>query len=331
MEIEADFYEIPENQKVICQLCPAYCTLTEGKHGICQNRFNKNGKLYTNNFGEVVTLAIDPIEKKPLYHFLPSQQILSTGANGCNFGCLNCQNWEISQQDVKTKYISPESLVQINKEKNCIGVAFTYTEPFIWFEYIFETVKLLKEENLAVVLVSNGYVNEKPLEKLLPYIDAINIDLKSIETDFYKKICKAKLQPVLHTIKTVAQSDTHLELTYLIIPELNDTDAQIHKWVDFVAEQSEYIPIHFSAYFPDYKMENPATSKATLYNAVEIARKTMKFVYVGNVKGSSFADTHCPACTNLVIHRDGYITDIVGLHGSHCTNCGFNLKIVQSL
>ncbi len=327
---EAAFYEQCDNGKVVCHLCPAECLLTENKAGICSNRYNKNGKLVTSNYGEVVTLAVDPIEKKPLYHFYPTSNILSTGANGCNFGCLNCQNFEISQETVFTKTVLPEKLVSLALEQNSIGVAFTYTEPFIWFEYILDTAKLLKKQNLSVVLVSNGYVNKKPLEQLLPFIDAINIDLKSIESDFYKKICKGKLQPVLDTIKIIADSDTHVELTYLVIPGLNDSDEQIEKWVDFVSSISEYIPIHFSAYHPDYKMTNRATSIDTLYKAVAIARKRMKYVFVGNVSDSEYTDSYCPDCSNLLIRRKGYHTEIIGLDASHCMKCGFHTKIVHS-
>lgn len=326
---EALFYEQCEDNKVICHLCPAECVLSSGKIGICNCRFNKDGKLVTDNYGEVVALAVDPIEKKPLYHFYPSQHILSTGANGCNFACLNCQNYEISQGKVPTKTVLPEQLIALAEEHNSIGVAFTYTEPFIWYEYILESAQLLKKHNMSVVLVSNGYVNEKPLKQLLPFIDAINIDLKSIESDFYKKICKGTLQPVLDTIELVADSDTHLELTYLIIPKLNDSEEQIEKWVDFVASLSEYIPVHFSAYHPDYKMSTPATDQETLYKAVEIARKRMKYVYAGNVSSSKYADTHCPSCSNLLIRRSGYKTDVVGLDASHCMKCDFQTKIIN--
>lgn len=326
---EASFYEKSTDGKVLCHLCPAECVLSEGKVGICNCRSNQNGILVTHNYGEVVALALDPIEKKPLYHFYPTSQILSTGANGCNFGCLNCQNWEISQGKAETKAVTPEQLVMLAKEKNSIGVAFTYTEPFIWYEYILETAMLLKKENLKVVLVSNGYINKEPLEKLMPYIDAINIDLKSIDDDFYKKICKGKLQPVLDTIKTIAKSDIHLELTNLIIPELNDSSEQIEKWVDYVASLSEYIPIHFSAYFPDYKMSQQATDEKTLFQAVEIAQKRMKYVFVGNVRSEKYSDSHCPNCLNLLIKRSGYQTEIVGLNKSHCMKCDFDTKIIH--
>ncbi len=324
---EASFYEQCADDKVRCHLCPAECELALDKIGICNSRFNKDGKLVTNNFGEVVTLAIDPIEKKPLYHFYPTKNILSTGANGCNCGCLNCQNWEISQKDVPTKSVSPEQLVSLALEQDSIGVAFTYTEPFIWYEYLLESAQLLKKSNLSVVLVSNGYVNQEPLRQLLPFIDAINIDLKSIDSDFYKKICKWKLQPVLDTIKTVAESGTHLELTNLIIQGLNDSDAQIEKWVDFVASLSTYIPIHLSAYHPDYKMTYEATTEETLNRAFEIAQKRMKYVFVGNVRESKHANSYCPNCNELLIKRNGYQTEVVGLKQSYCLKCRFDTKI----
>ncbi len=327
---EASFYEKSSDGKVLCHLCPAECVLTEGKVGICNCRSNQNGILVTHNYGEVVALAIDPIEKKPLYHFYPTSQILSTGANGCNFGCLNCQNWEISQGKAETKAVTPEQLVALAKERNSIGVAFTYTEPFIWYEYVLDTAQLLKQANLKVVLVSNGYINKEPLEKLMPFIDAINIDLKSMDDDFYKKICKGKVQPVFDTIETIAKSDIHLEITNLIIPDLNDSVEQIEKWVDYVASLSEYIPIHFSAYHPDYKMSQRATDEKTLFEAVQIAQKRMKYVFVGNVISDKYSDSDCPNCLNLLIKRSGYQTEVVGLNESHCIKCGFDTKIIHN-
>jgi len=233
MDRLAEYFEKNEDGSVLCCLCPAECHLKQDQVGICGCRYNKNGDLYTNNYGELVTLAVDPIEKKPLYHFHPTKNILSTGANGCNFACDNCQNWTISQEKVRTIFVSPEKLVETAIHHDSFGVAFTYTEPMIWFEYIYDSALLLKEAGLKVVLVSNGYINPKPLQKILKYIDAINVDLKGIKDEFYKKVCKGKLQPVLDNLKTIHNSTTHMEITNLLIPGKNDSDEDIGKLVNF--------------------------------------------------------------------------------------------------
>ncbi len=325
----AVYAEKLEGGKVVCRLCPAECKLTEGKVGICGCRFNRAGELVMDNYGELVTLAIDPIEKKPLYHFYPSADILSTGPNGCNLACIHCQNWTISQKKIKTTFLTPEQLTQAAGRNNSIGVAFTYTEPMIWYEYIMDTAPLLRQAGLKTVLVSNGYINPEPLEDLLGVMDAINIDLKGMRPEFYKKVCKGKIEPVLHTIKRVAESDIHLEVTNLIIPTLNDADKDLSDLVDFVASLSDMIPLHFSAYRPDYKLTIEATPGATMLRAREIAQKKLKYVYLGNVLLDGCSDTFCPNCSRLLIQRSGYYTSVAGLKNGKCVGCDFETGIVQ--
>jgi pyruvate formate lyase activating enzyme len=325
----AEYFEKFEDGSVICNLCPAECHLTNDKIGICGCRFNKDGELYTNNYGELVTLAVDPIEKKPLYHFHPTKSILSTGANGCNFACEHCQNWTISQEKVKTVNVSPKKLVETAIQHDSFGVAFTYTEPMIWYEYICDTAPLLKEVGLKVVLVSNGYINPEPLQILLKHIDAINVDLKGIKEEFYKKVCKGKIQPILDNIRAIHDSSVHLEITNLLIPGKNDSIEDITELVDFVASLSDDIPLHISAYHPDYKMDIPATSPTTIKNAFRIAKNKLNYVYVGNMYSEEGSDTYCPSCNYLLINRLGYRTSIVGLKDSNCKNCGFNTGIIQ--
>ncbi len=315
--------------KVLCTLCPAGCLLTTGKAGICRSRFNQDGKLVTDNYGELVSLAMDPIEKKPLYHFHPGTEILSTGPNSCNFACVNCQNWTISQKKTKTMYFPPERLVETALQYRSLGVAFTYTEPMVWFEYIMDTAPLLREKGLKTVLVSNGYINPEPLEELLQVIDAINIDLKSIRPDFYKKICKAKLEPVLATIQRVAHSPVHLEITNLLIPTLNDSDKDIEKLTDFIASLSPLIPLHISAYRPDYKLDIPATPVETMLRAYRIASKKLKYVFLGNVLLEGYADSRCPQCGSTLVKRTGYYTSVQGVREGRCLSCGFETGIVQ--
>jgi pyruvate formate lyase activating enzyme len=303
------------------------CILEENKTGNCGSRFNRNGKLVVDNFGELVSACIDPIEKKPLYHFYPGSVIFSIGANGCNFSCDNCQNWEISQEKVQTRYVSPENLAEFAGRDNSIGVAYTYTEPLIWFEYILQTGRLIKEVGLKNVLVTNGSINPKPLERLLPVIDAANVDLKSMQPSFYRKICKGKLEPVLRNIKRFYDAGVHLEITNLLITGLNDSDEDLNQLVDFVASISPSIPLHFSAYYPTYKMDRPPTSPDKLLRAFDIASRKLDFVFLGNVRLPEKSDSRCPKCRTTVISRDGYSINLAGLRNGFCSKCGFDLGI----
>lgn len=323
----AAYWDKLDGGKVICRLCPADCLLTEGKHGICRCRFNRGGELVTDNYGELVTLALDPIEKKPLYHYYPGSQILSTGPNCCNLGCMHCQNWTISQEPAGTTFVSPERLAELAQEHNSIGAAFTYTEPMVWFEYIMETAPLLKASGQKVVLVTNGYINPKPLEELLEVVDAMNIDLKGIRREFYLRICKGKVEPVLETIRRVAASRVHLELTNLIIPGENDSKKDIHDLIEFVASVSDSIPLHFSAYHPDYQLDRPVTPTSTLLWVYNEARERLNFVYIGNVVTEAGWNTDCPKCGNHLIRRFGYRINFVGLDGTKCGKCGFETGI----
>jgi len=327
MIVDAAYQEKLPDGKVRCRLCPANCLLTENKVGICRARFNRKGNLVTENYGELVTGAYDPIEKKPLYHFHPGSVIFSTGANGCNFKCKNCQNWDISQTRVATQYVEPAALVELAGRRQSIGIAYTYSEPLIWFEYIIEAGRLIHEAGLKNVLVSNGYINPDPLEELLPIIDAANIDLKAMNDGFYKRICKGKLDPVLHTISRFHESGTHLEVTNLVIPGLNDAQADFERLTDFIASLSPQIPLHFSAYYPTYRMTNPPTPLETLERAYEIAIKKLDYVFLGNVTVTEKADTRCPQCNAVLISRRGYRVDRSGLRQGVCKACGYDTKI----
>jgi pyruvate formate lyase activating enzyme len=327
MIMPAAYYRKLEDDKVICELCPADCLLTKGKHGICRSRYNLDGELVTDNYGELVTLAVDPIEKKPLYHFYPGADIVSTGPNCCNLGCRHCQNWQIAKEKTTTFYLSPEKLAATALKYQSVGVAFTYTEPMVWFEYIMDAAPLLREAGLKVVLVSNGYINPDPLEQLLTVTDAMNIDVKSMSPKFYKRICKGKLQPVLDNVRRIGESPVHLEITNLLVPGENDSEAEIVELIDFVASISETIPLHFSAYYPSYKMDKEATSPSSLIRAKQLARESLSYVYLGNVSVAEGSDTFCPNCGSLLIQRTGYRTLIKGLDGSACTDCGYVTNI----
>lgn len=327
MIMDARYWE-SLNGKIRCHLCPAECLLAESSAGICGGRTNVDGRLMVDNYGEIVSAAYDPIEKKPLYHFYPGSVIFSTGPNGCNLGCENCQNWEISQTKVPTRYVSRSELAELAGKSGSIGVAYTYSEPLIWFEYILEAAAAVKARNLKNVIVSNGYINAEPLQELLPLIDAANVDLKSMRPDFYKKICKGCLEPVKITIESMFRAGIHVEITNLVIPGLNDTDSDFEQISDFLAGLSDTIPLHFSAYYPTYKMTRPRTPAETLIRAWEISRKKLKFVYLGNVNIPGKSDTNCPQCGRTLIKREYYHIELVGLKNGHCSFCNYATGIV---
>jgi len=320
---EARFYKREAVNKVRCLLCPHRCFLPNNRTGICMARKNIDGVLYTLNYGEVTSYALDPIEKKPLYHFYPGSQIFSIGTWGCNLKCTFCQNWTISQQKVSAEYFEKESIVEMALSEKSIGIAYTYNEPTIWYEFVYDTAKLAKEKGLKNVLVTNGFISEEPLKEILPLIDAMNIDLKSGSESFYREICSGQLPPVMRTIKQVFEAGVHLELTTLIIPTLNDRVDEIEEITNWIASISDEIPLHFSRYFPQYKMDIEPTPLNTLLSAYEIATKKLKYVYIGNVPSETGgSNTICPKCKKELILRDIYNIKNIGLNKGVCKNCG---------
>ncbi len=282
-EKEAKFYTKKDNLSVSCDLCPHNCFIKNGKTGICGVREVVDGTLYTHTWAKVSSFAIDPIEKKPLYNFFPSSSILSVGTVGCNLKCPFCQNWQISQDvDIRTKTISPEELVKRTLETDSIGIAFTYNEPTLWIEYILETAKIAKNHNLKIVLVTNGQINLEPLQQLLPFVDAMNIDLKSFSGIKYKKILKGDLETTLRTIEVVNKSDCHLEITTLVVTGLNDSIGEMSKIVDWIASINNQIPLHLSRYFPNYNYNEVSTDLDFLQEVYEMAVRKLKYVYLGN-------------------------------------------------
>jgi pyruvate formate lyase activating enzyme len=321
-KVEARYYDKLENDYVKCHLCPANCRIGPSRQGTCLIKTNEAGTLYASEYGKTIALNIDPIEKKPLYHFKPGSEILSIGPNGCNFKCIFCQNWSISQVKTSTRYISPKELVQLAGSNGSVGVAFTYTEPLIWFEYVYDAAWLLRDSGFAVVLVTNGYINEAPARELFRLVDAANIDLKSTRPEFYRKICRGKLPDVQRTIQIALEMNVHLDLNNLIIPQLNDSDEEIEELIEWVARQGRKIPLHFSRYFPHYKLETPPTQEERLLFAYNSARKRLDYVYVGNILGLGNNDTACPHCGATLIERSRYNTRVVGLKGELCSSCG---------
>lgn len=281
--VEARYYEKLESKKVKCKLCPHGCILPQGSTGFCRARKNVDGKLYSLNYGYISSIAFDPIEKKPLYHFYPGSSILSIGTFGCSFRCLHCQNFEISQLTPNVFEVETEKLIALaKKDPKCIGIAFTYNEPTIWFEYVMDVAKAFKQEGLKTVLVTNGYLNEEPLNDLLEVIDSANIDVKAFNEEFYKKICSGDLESVKRFVEICAKK-IHIEITTLIIPTLNDRDEEIENLAKWIASIDDRIPLHLTRYFPRYKMTLPPTPKETLMRLREVAKKYLVNVYLGNI------------------------------------------------
>lgn len=327
MEKKAMFFQ-EKDSIVFCQLCPHNCKIKDGKFGICRVRQNKDGVLNTINYGEITSANEDPVEKKPLFHFKPGKLILSVGSYGCNFACDFCQNHSISQEISKSEYVDCERLVNtVGPLDYNVGIAFTYNEPTIWYEYVYEVAKKIKEKHpdKSIVLVTDGYINKKPLEKIIPYIDAMNIDLKSFDEEYYKNICRGSLKPVLDTIK-YACNHCHVEITTLLVNSLNDSLKEVEEISMFLSGINKNIPLHLSRYFPTYKMNLPATEIDVILKAQRKAKEYLNYVYVGNIPNLDNS-TYCPECGELLIDRHNmmatcYLTDKI------CPTCGYDIDVV---
>ncbi len=327
---KAAYWESIGDGRVRCGLCPQSCVIPEGGHGICLGRVNRGGELEAENFGRCVSIAMDPVEKKPLYHVCPGRQVLSVAANGCNLRCDFCQNWTIAQEPARTSLVPPSELVRIATEAGSFGIAYTYTEPLVWFEYLLEAGALAREKGLMNILVTNGMINEDPLRQLLPLVGAMNIDLKSMRGEFYREYCHGDgLDAVMRTIRLAAAA-THVEVTNLLIPGLNDSEDEIRALVGFIADVDVRIPLHFTRYHPQHKMTVPATPLPTLGRAADIAAEKLYYVYLGNAGQHERSDTRCPVCSNLLVRRAGFEAALVGLSGHHCARCGRVADIVWS-
>ena len=325
--MEASFYKRLNDQTVQCILCPHNCQIKNGYSGNCRVRHNSDGKLISLVHSNISALQTDPIEKKPLYHFYPGKLILSVGSYGCNFKCTFCQNHEISQSEEfiqRGNAISSESLVkQALAIYNNIGIAYTYNEPTVWYEFMTETAILAKQSGLKNVMVTNGYINPEPLSALSDHMDAFNVDLKAFNEDFYRNICNGKLDPVLHNIKFLKEKKKHVEITHLLITGLNDNIRQFNALVNWIStELGKETVLHISRYFPRFRYTSPPTSTTQLVDFWHLAREKLHFVYLGNVDHDGPGDTHCPVCKNLVISRLAYQTKISGLdHSGKCNKC----------
>lgn len=322
--IEAKYYR-REGDDYICELCPKYCRIKKGEYGKCQARFGGDDMLIAYTYGRVSSLCVDPIEKKPLYHFYPKSKIFSVGGVGCNLHCKHCQNYSISQLGSgkkRTTYESPQELVDLCKSENKDSIAFTYNEPVIWFEYILDVIKC--EPKFRYVLVSNGLVNEEPMRELCKVIDAMNIDVKGFTDEFYTEICGTHLENILKSIKVAFEEGVHIELTYLVIPDHNDSDKELKEFVEWVRDElSIDVPVHFTRFHPDNGMDDvPWTPIETLHKALKIGQDAgLRYVYIGNIMTDVGKDTYCPHCGSQVVERMGYLINKDGLDGDRCRSC----------
>ncbi len=327
---EAMLYTRDEGEKVDCCLCSHRCRIADQRYGVCGVRQNQAGILYTYVYGEAVAANVDPVEKKPLYHFLPGTNTFSIAAFGCNFRCDFCQNWRISQvskekgDQVPVFRLSPEEIIENTKALECKSISYTYTEPTIFFEYAFDTARMAHENGLYNIFVSNGYMTQEALEVIHPHLDACNIDLKSFRDKFYRSTCKARLQPVLDMIRMVGESDIWIEITTLIVPGSNDSREELTDIASFIARIDPAIPWHISRFFPSYKATGTgSTPLEKMLEAYEIGKaQGLLFVYTGNIPGESM-DITCPNCRKTVLKRQ-YGTGIMEMHMEHgrCSTCG---------
>ena len=329
---EAMLYEKRPEGKVRCNLCAHHCLIADGKRGVCQVRENRGGTLYSLVYGRTISQHVDPVEKKPLFHFHPGSFTYSIATPGCNFRCQWCQNWEISQLPrehhlVLGQEASPEQIVAVAKRADCSSIAYTYTEPTIFFEYAYDTAHLAHEAGLANIYVTNGYMTKEMLEIFHPYLDAANVDLKAFRDETYHRYVGGRLQPVLDSLKVMKRLGIWLEVTTLVIPGINDDPAELRDATSFVAQElGVETPWHISRFFPAYEMTDvPTTPISTLQRAREIGLESgLKYVYIGNVADNGNQDTICPVCGRILIRRDGFAVTNHILDG-RCPDCGASI------
>lgn len=323
------FYSTLDDERVKCELCPHQCVIGPDKFGLCGVRQNREGRLITHVYGQVIAAHIDPIEKKPLFHFLPGSRAFSIATIGCNFQCPFCQNWQISQASkggspaIPGDKFSPEEVVTATIRSASRSISYTYTEPTIFFEYAYDTARLASQQGIKNNFVTNGYITAEALQEIFPYLDAANVDLKSFREEFYKKFCKARLQPVLETISRMKKLGIWVEVTTLVIPGENDNQEELRDIARFLVGIDPNIPWHISRFHPDYKFTaREATPLKTLLQAYQIGREEgLRYVYLGNVPGKG-EDTYCPSCKRVVIRRFGFFNVEIHLEGSRCSYCG---------
>ena len=330
--VESRFYRRDEGAYV-CELCPHHCRLKPGQYGRCGSRRADDDMLVAYSYGKVSSICVDPVEKKPLFHYRPGSRCFSIGSVGCNMTCKHCQNYAISMLSSgkrRTTYESPEEIAALCRREGLDTIAFTYNEPMIWFEYIMDVKRA--DPDLNVVLVTNGLICEEPLRRLCGIADAINMDIKGFTEEFYVRVCGAHLDDVLSSARTVVSEGVHLELTYLVIPGYNDSEDEVRRFCEWVRDDlGDEVPVHFTRFHPDNEMLD------VMWTPVETVKECRRiglscglhYVYVGNVLAEGEDDTVCPGCGRVLVERLGYLVDIVGLDGDRCAGCGRRINIVR--
>ena len=333
---EALYYKKIDTETVMCLLCPRRCVLKNGQRSFCRVREPKDGKLYTLVYESACSTHVDPIEKKPIYHMLPGSKSFSIATAGCNLRCKFCQNWQISQEypeNTFNKYLSCEEVVRQAQKHKCRSIAYTYSEPIVFYEYMMDTAKIAKARNIKNVCVTGGFINSEPLEELCHVTDAANIDLKGFSDEYLREVCSERLEPLLKAIKLTKERGVWVEITNLVVPTLNDDPGMIKDMCAWIKENlGADTPLHFSRFWPMYKLKNlPPTPLETLRDAKKIAEaEGLNFVYVGNVPEEPSNNTYCPACKKLLIHRTGYFVLENNIVNSKCRFCGRRIAGIWS-
>jgi pyruvate formate lyase activating enzyme len=330
---KASYWSSLDGSTIQCALCPRKCVIQKDGRGFCGVRTNKNGTLYTLGYSNPIAVAIDPIEKKPFFHVTPGEPAFSLAVAGCNMRCVFCQNWQISQakpDETPSYNMQPIDVVNAAIKNNCKWIVYTYTEPTVFYEYMLDIAKLAKQKGLYNAMHSCGYINKEPLENLLPYMDAVNIDLKGFTEDFYAKMGSfSELAPVLNTLKLIKQKGVWLEITNLVIPTANDDMQKIKEMCVWIKQNlGDDVPLHFSRFHPDFKLKNlPETPIETLELAHKIAKDAgVKYVYIGNVPGHKYENTFCPRCGKLIVGRTGYSITEINIKDGKCKYCGYKIS-----
>jgi pyruvate formate lyase activating enzyme len=324
------------NSPIKCRLCSQGCVITEGERGRCRTRINYKGELRSLVYGRPISIHVDPIEKKPFYHFLPGRSAFSFATAGCPLTCAFCQNWEISQarpEDYRSTFFTPSRMVQQAIYRKSPIIAYTYNEPTVFAEYLIDVARAARPKGLRNVMVSCGFMTREPLSEMCEVLDAIKIDLKGFSADFYRKVCKAELKPVLRTIKQIAKSRVHLEIVNLVVPTLNDSDAMLKALTNWIVNEIGVdVPLHFTRFHPDYQMRNlPPTPQATLERARAIAMdKGIRYAFVGNLPGHPGNHTYCPKCGKIVVERSGFMVEQIHVKQGRCEYCGEKIAGVWS-
>ena len=328
---EAKYYEKLAHRKIECRLCPRKCVIDDMERGFCGNRENRAGTYYTLVHSNPCAVHIDPVEKKPLFHFLPGTRAFSISTAGCNFVCKFCQNWQISQfrpEQTDNVYLPPEAVVRSAKKGRCASIAYTYAEPVVFYEYMFDTSRAAQREGIRTVMISNGYINPEPMRELCRHLDAVKIDFKAYTEQFYREICSGTLQPVLDVLKLLSDIGIWYEMVVLIVPTLNDSEPELRAMCRWILDAlGPDVPLHFSRFWPQYMLRNlPPTPVETLETARDIALESgIHYAYIGNVPGHPGESTYCPNCKRTVIRRTAYTISKVNLKDGQCAFCGYRI------